>query len=238
MPACARRRDAVPGPVVVVQVALVSREVYPLAGGGIGEFVAAAARLLASVAEVTIVTTSSCRPVYERLLEEGDERLPPAGVRVAFVQELTAEEAEGFYYVVQGYGARVLERLKELYPDGGPDVIEFPDYHGEAFVTLQAAQALDPFLEGTCVAVRLHTTEEMCTVLNAHYRWDVASQAQFAMERFALRCADRLVWPLGDVLGAYGRFYGRDALAPTVRIGYPYVGSSVRFIRRSQANSP
>jgi glycogen(starch) synthase len=210
-----------------MRVALVSREVYPLADGGIGVFVGAAARLLSTVAEVTIVTTSSFRAVYQRLCAEGDARLPPEGVSVAFVDEPSIEEVGGWYDVMQCYGARVLERLRELYPDGGPDVIEFPDYLGEGFVTVQAAQALDRFLQDSCVSVRLHSTQEICVILNAHYRRDFRSQAQFAMERYALAHADRLIWEGGDVLGTYRRFYGERALGTATRIRYPYAGPAV-----------
>ena len=51
-----------------------------------------------------------------------------------------------------------------------PDVIEFPDYLGEAFVTLQAAQALDPFLDADAACACACTPpDELCEVLNAHY---------------------------------------------------------------------
>jgi glycosyltransferase involved in cell wall biosynthesis len=207
-----------------LQIVLVSREVYPLAGGGIGEFVAAAARRLASVAEVTIITSSMYEPAYQRLRADRHRDLPPEGVRVAFVQEPSPEEAGGWYDVMQCYGARVLERLRELYPDKGPDLIEFPDFLAEGFVTLQAAQALDPFLDNTCVSVRIHTTAEIAQVLDGYYDSELSRQVLYVMERYALAHADRLIWPLGDVFGAYGRFYGADQLAPAVRIGYPYAG--------------
>ena len=211
---------------LAVRVALVSREVYPLSGGGIGAFVSAAARLLSRIAEVTILTTSSWQPVYERMVRERDGRLPPEQVRVAFVDEPAVEDMRGWYDVVQCYGKRVLERLRELYPDGGPEVIEFPDYLGEGFVTLQAAQALDRSLRDSCICVRLHSTREICVILNAHYRRDFASQTQFEMERYALAHADRLIWQGGDVLETYRRFYGTGALAPAVRIRYPYAGAT------------
>ncbi len=210
-----------------MRVALVAREVYPLAGGGIGAFVAAAARLLSTIAEVTVVTTSNFRPLYERLVSERDARLPPPDVRVAFVAEPTAEEAGGWYDVVQCYGARVLDLLRELYPDGGPDIVEFPDYLGEGFVTVQAAQALDGFLSDTCVCVRLHSTREICLVLNANCARDLGSRAQFDMERYGLAHADRLIWQGGDVLDTYRRFYGAGSLSPAVRIRYPYAGPTV-----------
>ena len=57
---------------------------------------------------MTIVTTSAFGRRYEQLVAEGDPRLPPAEVRVAFVEEPTEDEADGWYDVVQCYGARVL----------------------------------------------------------------------------------------------------------------------------------
>ena len=64
------------------------------------------------------------------------------------------------------YSARAWERLRELYPEGGPDLIEFGDFLGEGCVTAQAAATLDPFFERTQVCVRLHTCDEIGMVLN------------------------------------------------------------------------
>jgi len=200
--------------------------VYPLGGGGIGQFVTAAARLLSRIAEVTILTTSVFEETYERLRAARDPGLPGDDVRIVFVPEPTVEEAGAWYHVMHCYGARVYERLKELYSDGGPDLIEFPDFLGEAFVTLQAAQALDPFLAGTRVCVRIHTTAEICEVLDGYLKRDLASQALHELERFSLAHADRLIWQGGDILGTYRRFYAAaGALAPATRIRYPYAGA-------------
>ncbi len=207
-----------------MRIALVSREVHPLSGGGIGQFVAAAARLLSSIAEVTIVTTSLLEGEHRRLRELGDPRLPPDRVRVLFVTEPDADDAAAWTHVLHCYSGRVLERLREAYADGPPDIIEFPDYHGEAFVTLQAAEALDPFLAQTRVCVRAHTTSEICEVLDGWLRDDKASRALHAMERYCLARADRLIWQGGDVLGTYQRFYGGQTLAPAMRVRYPYAG--------------
>jgi glycosyltransferase involved in cell wall biosynthesis len=202
--------------------------VYPLGGGGVGQFVAAAARLLSRVAEVTVVTRSGVQDAYQLLRARRDPRLPGEGVRLVFVAEPSDEEAAPWSDVMHCYGARVYERLKEVYPDGGPDLIEFPDYLGEAFVTLQAALALDPFLQDTRVCVRIHTSAEMCRVLDGYYGHDPHLHAQHAMERFSLAHADRVIWQGGDVLGTYQRFYGAGALAPASRIRYPYLGPAAR----------
>ena len=90
----------------------------------------------------------------------------------------------------------------------------------------------------SCVCVRLHSTQEICVILNAHYRRDFPSQAQFEMERYSLAHADRLIWQGGDILGTYQRFYGADALAPAIRIRYPYVGRGGRAGCRSRPTRP
>jgi hypothetical protein len=74
------------------------------------------------------------------------------------------------------------------------------------------------------VCVRIHTTAEICEVLDGYYKRDLSSAALHAMERFSLAHADQLLWQGGDILGTYARFYGADALAPATRIRYPYDG--------------
>jgi glycogen synthase len=91
-------------------------------------------------------------------------------------------------------------------------------------VTLQAAEALDPFLADSRICVRVHTTAEICELLDGYRKPDLPSRVVHELERFSLARADRLIWQGGDVLGAYQRFYGADALAPDVRIRYPYAG--------------
>jgi glycosyltransferase involved in cell wall biosynthesis len=125
---------------------------------------------------------------------------------------------------MQAYESRVLERLRELYPDGGPDVLEFPDFLGEGFVIQQAAETLDPLLANTCICVRLHTTAEMCEILDGFSKPDFGSRSLHAMERYSLARADRVIWQGGDILSTYQRFYGRAALGPAVHIRYPYRG--------------
>src|ERR1039458_3500467 len=114
---------------------------------------------------------------------------------------------------MHGDSGRVLECLREVYGDTGPELIEFADYLGEGFVTLQAAWALDPFLRDTRICVRTHTTAEIGEVLNGFWKPDLGSRVVHELERFSLARADRVIWQGGDVWGTYERFYGRDALA-------------------------
>jgi glycosyltransferase involved in cell wall biosynthesis len=204
-----------------VRIALVAREVYPLDGGGIGQYVACTARVLSTLGEVTIVTTSRSEPEYRRLQERGDPRLPDS-VDFAFVPEPTPDVAAAWSHLMHSYSARVVEVLKELYGSRGPDLLEFPDFGGEGFVALQAAEALDPFFTDTTICVRLHTTAEIVEVLDGCSMGDRWSRALHAMERYSLAHADHVLWAGGDVLGTYQRFYGADALGSPVRVRHPY----------------
>ncbi|WP_249011634.1 glycosyltransferase [Conexibacter sp. DBS9H8] len=209
-----------------MRIALVSREVHPLCGGGIGRYVAAAAALLAEIAEVTIFTTDVYTARHAELVAAADPALPPPGVEIVFVPEPTPEETEVAYTVMHPYSARVLDALKAHYGSAPPELIEFCDYLGEGFVTLQAAHTLDPFLARTHLAVRIHTTAELCDLLNGYCPSAFSARAIYEFERFCLRHADHVIFQGGDILATYERFYGAAAIAPATRIRYPFTGPS------------
>jgi glycogen synthase len=209
-----------------------SRELHPFGGGGIGVQVLANAAALARVADVTVLTTSIHEPEYRRLLRERPAEFP-AHVRLEFVKEPRSQEIGDYFGFMHLYSARVYERLQELFPDGGPELVEFPDYLAEGLVAVQARQAKDPSLRRSLVCVRTHTSAEMCSVLDGHVGDDFEARWTFAAERYGLRNADRLIWPGGDVLGTYQRFYGGGNLAEPVRIrlaGAPWPRSGDRVV--------
>ncbi len=196
-------------------IALCTRELHPFIGGGIAPIVHALSGVLSQGADVTLITTAAHRERYEALQAEGPVFAP--GVRVVFVQEPPPER--GYYYSwLQGWSHRLYAGLVEAFPEGGPDLVEFPDYLAEGFVTVQARRTGDPRLRNTIVAVRLHTTTEIVSVLNGHQGQELETQAIYEMERHCLAKADRLLWPGGDVLATYERYYGARALAPAVEI--------------------
>jgi glycosyltransferase involved in cell wall biosynthesis len=143
------------------------------------------------------------------------------------VTEPWEEETGSYFSVMHRYSARVYDRLRELYPDRPPDLVEFADFLGEGCVTVQAAASLDPFLRGTLVCVRTHTTGEICETLNGATPRDFPTRATFVLERLTLREADRLLWQGGDGLESYRRFYGADRLAASRMIRYPFRGPGV-----------
>jgi glycogen(starch) synthase len=203
------------------RVALVSRELFPFGGGGIGEYINACARVLSEFAEVTIFTSSIHLDSFRRLQLSGDPRVVSGDIHMVFVQETNDDEIGGYYSALHLYSARVLDSLREHYGDHGPDLVEFSDYLGEGAVTAQARRAGDPMLRRSLVTIRLHTSAEVCAVLDGHVDDSFEARMTCELERLAIRDADFLVWPGGDTLAFYHRFYGSQNVAPGWHITNP-----------------
>jgi glycosyltransferase involved in cell wall biosynthesis len=206
-------------------IALASYEVWPFVpGGGLGRAIWSNASLLAEHgAQVTILTSERFRAEHDRLKAAGSQRLP-ANVRLEFAKHPEGDVAP-FRTWHHAWSASLYRRLTEIAPPGGFDVVEFPDYGGSATVAVQARRTADPALARTLVAVRLHTSHEMTTVLDSQPETE-HSRFIRAMERLSLRFADRLLWPGGDVLSGYERFYGADALARASRLPLHFVADA------------
>ncbi len=181
-----------------MRIALVSRELVP--------HTTALARVLADDAEVTVFTS-------EALSDQ-----VPADVACELVPEPDPGRLQSFHGVHHQWSARVLDALARRYPDGGPDLVEFGDRHGEGAVSIQARRSHDPRLRRTCVCVRLTMSAEIDAVLGGRFDPDFHCRATFELERHALANADRLISPGGDVAGAYERFYAGLGLAPAIEI--------------------
>lgn len=198
-------------------VCLVSCEA-PFAGGGIGVYVGALARLLAGAHEVTVVTTDRHRDAWER----GGGAAAWPGVRWVFAAEPSARDTATYAGYAHAWSASAWQAVREAYAGGpGPALLEFPDHGGEAFVALQARRGGDPLLAATRIVVRLHTSTELCKLLDGHLGEDRDTRCVTALERYTLRHADLLLYAGGDILGAYGRYYGPAALAEGRRVRHP-----------------
>lgn len=202
------------------EICLVSREVYPLTGGGIGSYVTALAGILRDLGQVRVVTSAAFQDEWKTLVRNRDPRLPD-GLLWTFVPEPSLTELDDWLGFHHCWSARVLEALRQEYGRFGPDLIEFPDYHAEALATAQAKRAGEPMLRDTRVVVRAHTSFEMCRLLDGFMGTDTESETVLAIERESLRLADTLVWAGGDVLGTYERYYGADNLPRSRRIRHP-----------------
>jgi glycogen(starch) synthase len=208
------------------RIAFVSREVAPFGGGGIGTYVSEAARALAPVADVTVITTDAHRSAYERLARAGDPM--PETARFLFAPEPRSWEVGETDGVLSVWSARAFEAVCDAFPDGGPDLVEFPDYLGEGFATAQARICGDPRVARTTICVRAYTTGEMTEVLDGSLGEEWGQSVAHEIERYALAHADHFVWPGGDVLGTYERFFGTGRVAPAVRVRHPLFAGAER----------
>ena len=178
----------------------------------------AAARFLADEAHVSVLTSSRWKARYEELTSAGDERLPE-GVRFAFVDEPEGDLSP-FLSWNHAWSVKLLEGVAELHPDGGPDILELGDYQAEGFAAAHARRGHDPRLRDTTLVVRLHTSGEMCAVMNED-PGGVHLDLIAGLERFSLRFADAVLEPGGNCLEHYREFYGEGALAPTLESPLP-----------------
>lgn len=204
------------------QIAFVAREIFPFDAGGLGTYVTATAEILSTQAEVVIVTTERHRNRYVELRQQGSRLLPPESVHFEFIPEPDPAEG-GWLEPHHAWSANAYRALRTLFPGGGPNLVEFPDYLGEGAVTVQAKRTDDSSLRNTQVSVRLYTTGEMASILNGYIPQDQASQVLFNLERLALKYADVVLWPGGDVLDTYRRFYGVSGLANARQIRHPFL---------------
>ncbi|HEX5984216.1 MAG TPA: glycosyltransferase [Solirubrobacterales bacterium] len=172
------------------RVCIVSSEHSP--HGGIGTNLQRQAELLASRYDVTLL-----------------ERPEPSGElrRISFSCEDHLRSAA------------VLEAIEAAYPDGaGPEYLEVCDYRALGLVPLQARAAGHPLLRDTTVAVQVSSTAELLALHDR--RSGLAGEGRVAeLEREQFRLADLLLWPGGDILDVYRRYYGPDVLPPAVRVG-------------------
>lgn len=205
--------------VSTYRVALVSREVAPFGGGGIGRYVRDLAALLAGHCELTIFTTSRHERAHARALRRAPGSLPRA--RIVFVREPRHWDARGSFSLLHAWSARVHEALVAEYGDRGPELVEFCDFLGEGCVTAQAKRTGSPALRDTTVCVRLHGTAEIYDVLDGFLPRAFERSFTYELERYALRYSDALLWAGGDVLGTYERFYGERELAGAERVRHP-----------------
>ncbi len=150
----------------------------------------------------------------------GEERpvlAPMTGIREVYAD--LPEELEPLKFACEDHrhSAAAMAAIRRLYADGGPDLIEVPDFRAHGLVPLQARRGGDPLLAGTTIAVRGSPSTELLALqdgtLHLPHHKHLAE-----IEREQLRLADRLLWSGGDCLGLYRRYYGDEALPPGTRI--------------------
>ena len=174
----------------------------------------------------TASSSSPCSPPAATGASTSDssprgDALPRA--RIVFVPEPRGWDGRNSYNLLHAWSASAhATLLAGGYGERGPELIEFPDFLGEGCVTVQARRTLSQVFRETTVAARAYGTAEMYDVLDGFKPREQERAFTYELERYALRYADAFLWPGGDVLDSYRRFYGDDGIANPVRIHHPF----------------
>jgi glycogen synthase len=167
------------------------------------------ARLLATEHEVTLV-----HPV-------GAAEIGAAGEEVREIVAEPSAQLGGSFGGGEDHlrSAAVLEAIAEAYGDDGPHYLEAADRRAPGLVSIQARGARHRALRETRIGIRLIGSGEL-TALHDGSLADPGMKTMCDLERAQLRSADRLLWPGGDGLDLYRRYYG-GTLPDGARIPVP-----------------
>ncbi|HYH54454.1 MAG TPA: glycosyltransferase [Solirubrobacterales bacterium] len=170
------------------------------------------AELLSRRHEVTLI--------HSGYTDEPPQQPPAANFREVYAT--LPEELQPLKFACEDHrhSAAAMETLRRLYGDGGPDYLELCDFRAHGLVALQARRAGDPLLAGTTIAVRISPSTELRNLHDSLLQ-QPANRRLADLEREQLRLADRLLWPGGDCLGVYQRYYAGIELPPGARIRPP-----------------
>lgn len=229
------------------RVCFVTGELHPLTPGGIGRLVS------------NLIRDAQTRraPVDFHLLLPSWSPLEVAAVEAVFDGRVTCHRAAplGSAAHQERHGAAYpprlaftdtpnhadsLELMLELQrlEEGGLhfDVIEFPDYLGWAFCTLQQRRQGLAFAAST-VAVRLHSTDGVVQRFEG-VTPTLARLGTHELERLALEDADVVVGHLAAIADFNARFYGFDeGWRRRVLVEFPPIGEPTARASRPEAGA-
>lgn len=173
-----------------MRVCLVSRELAPFFGAGIGVYASGAAAAWRDGGHETHVLTAA-RSGLDASAFPG-VALHAAGER----SHATPAPAPGTEYLHHAWAVHsVLRRLHRRHPF---DYVEFPDYWAEGYYALRSARTSGDYA-GAVLGVRLHTPTRFCRELNDESP-DPAAPGLEECEESAMAAADVLLSPTRSLL--------------------------------------
>lgn len=167
-----------------MRVILVSRELAPFYGGGIGSYISEMCAVLASSGHEVHVLTGP----HDGVLTEAPRLRPGVRFHCADLEGGRAA-LDAYPTFPMRYSMAVYDTLLRLTPQIRPDYIEFPDYHAEGYFTIRAKRTLGQFQD--CVlGVRLHSPAWLCRQADHDARLTLELAHIENMERAAVGEAD------------------------------------------------
>ncbi|MBL9032773.1 MAG: glycosyltransferase family 4 protein [Phycisphaerae bacterium] len=199
-----------------MRVCLVSREVSPFFGAGIGTYAASMLRAWRDAGHETHLVCPA---------HPGVEAWGAAlgiGVRTVPVDPLASPSppaalpSSRHRFMFLAHSAAALEHVEQI----APDYAEFPDYWAEGFAAVSARRA-EGALAGTVIGVRLHTPTSICREVNRDAWLDDEIATLELAEDEAIRGADLVLSPTRALLDRVRTSIGPMPTAAVVP--YPFL---------------
>jgi len=197
------------------RICFVSFEIAPFTGGGIGTWLKNTLNAYSSrnvQLEVLIFGQPWIDPavfamVFPKVtINQIDVDNPPEGI----VQPWQPQRANGFDSFAAWRSYILMRALQDLERrTGAYDVIEFVDWHGIGFYTLQEKRLGHAF-QSTWLSVRLHATDSVIRDYETRW-WSDENLVVADLERQAIQNADIVVAHLWSTVDVVQQHYGFDA---------------------------
>jgi glycosyltransferase involved in cell wall biosynthesis/GT2 family glycosyltransferase len=208
-----------------MRVCLVSRELMPFWGAGIGVYARAMARAWADAGHDVHVLTAP----HPALAELAPHALPRVHVRAAEFEPETGPVGhpgdDPFRHDFMRHAWAVRRRLDALHAHHPFDYIEFPDYFAEGYFAFAARRTMGA-LAGAVLGLRLHTPTRDCRDINAESWLDERLATLEYVEDACIRHADLVVSPSRALRDRLAQRLGADApqtLASAPVVPYPFL---------------
>jgi glycosyltransferase involved in cell wall biosynthesis len=206
-----------------MRIALVSREFAPFQGWGAGTYASLAAGALAEAGHEVHVLTGD-----PRALHEGPKLRPGVQFHVVDLEKPFPASMAGlpcFAAGPQRYAWGVWETLRSLHEKHQFEIIEFPDFLGEAYFCIRGKRTLGVFADAL-LCVRAHMTIGLIRSINQDDWLDQERVTVEHMEQWSLAHADAVVAPcedLSSIIVERLKFWGNTPkrLPPHLVLPYP-----------------
>lgn len=190
------------------KIIFVTTELFPFTGGGIGRFTFNVLKNISDEERRRVIVLLTHGKISNSAFQ-----VTFPGARLVQVSEssidsgaqgLATSPADEWFSL----SVRLLAILQDLASKERIDYLEFPDWSGLAFATLQEKR-FRGFLWDTTIAVRLHSTEAVL-VLAEGRRLNAGDLRRYDLERKSLRDCDVIAAHLEPVAEATRRAFGFD----------------------------
>ncbi|MFM9995057.1 MAG: glycosyltransferase family 4 protein [Phycisphaerales bacterium] len=199
-----------------MRVCLVSREIAPFWGAGIGTYAAAILRAFAAEGHEVHALT----PEHRNLHVLAPKLFP--GVKFHPRRAMLGpSELKACVWPFQRHALETFRTLEALHERYSYHYVEFPEYWGEGYFVLRSKRRLGKF-QGVAIGVRLHTPSIMCRELNQSPELTDEQATLEHMEASSIADADLLVSPSKSLLDKVASRMEPAKDQPAFVVPYPF----------------